>query len=384
MLSVIQEEQDSKKDVNIKTAQLVQLLSEIGPDIPEIARKLGQFKESVRYRYKEKILNKGMTVQGVIDYDRLGLKRVMAVVDLAEEYRSYAESIFTSMNELCFLTHFYKTTPDGLYLLGASVPTALVTSYIDFMHALQGRGLFRSIDILTFERFRSKPMRSEFYDFNTGRWDFDWTNSDSRALDSIGYRTEEVANFDYTDLLILKELQVDATRSFTEVASKLGIEYKKAMWHMTKHVAAKGLLMGYKVNWTGGHYDINRKVPLQNRHKYLVVEILAKGISEAEKISLVSKMERIPFVWAEAIGDNYFAEVFLPTDYLSEGLQYLQSVIAPIRNKARYFLVDQTTALTFSISYQLYSEQTNHWSLDTQDLLHRYENVLLKIKESTS
>jgi hypothetical protein len=382
-LSVIQEELESKRDVNIKTAQLVQLLTEIGPDIPEISRKLGQFKESVRYRYKEKILNKGMTVQGVINDDRLGLKRVIAVVDLTEEYRDYAESIFTSMNELCFLTNFYKTTPDGLFLLGATVPAEFVSSYIDLMLALKEKGLFRTIEISKFEWFRAKPMRAEFYDFNTGRWDFDWTNSDSRGLGSFGYTNEGAAHFDRIDLLILKELQIDATRSFTEIASKLGVEYKKATWHLTEHVLGRGLLRGYKVNWTGGHFDIKRKVPLQNRHKYLVVEILANGISEAEKISLVSRMDRIPFVWAEAIGDCYFGEVFIPTDYLSEGLQYLQGVIAPIRDKARYFLVDQTTAMTFSLSYQLYDEQTRHWRFDVQDLLHRYENVLMKIKGST-
>jgi len=49
-VALIGEQKESKKDVNTRTAQLVQLLTEIGPDIPEIARRLGQFKESVRYR----------------------------------------------------------------------------------------------------------------------------------------------------------------------------------------------------------------------------------------------------------------------------------------------------------------------------------------------
>ena len=34
------------------------MITEMGPNISEIARRLGQFKESVRYRYKEKLLNK--------------------------------------------------------------------------------------------------------------------------------------------------------------------------------------------------------------------------------------------------------------------------------------------------------------------------------------
>jgi hypothetical protein len=152
---------------------------------------------------------------------------------------------------------------------------------------------------------------------------------------------------------------------------------------LTEHVLERKLLKGYRVNWTGGHYDIKRKVSLQKQHKYLVVEILAKGVSDAEKVSLVSQMDRIPFVWAEAIGTNYFAEVFIPTDYLSEGLQYLEKVIAPIRDKAKYFLVDQPASLTFALSYKQYDGQTNKWQLDVEDLLRKYENVLLKIKERT-
>ena len=39
------------RDTSYKTAEMVKLISEIGPDIPEISRRLGQYKESVRYRY---------------------------------------------------------------------------------------------------------------------------------------------------------------------------------------------------------------------------------------------------------------------------------------------------------------------------------------------
>ena len=35
---------------NVKTGQLARMITEIGPNISEIARQLGQFKESVRYR----------------------------------------------------------------------------------------------------------------------------------------------------------------------------------------------------------------------------------------------------------------------------------------------------------------------------------------------
>ena len=80
-------------DTNTRTAQLVKLISEIGPDIPEISRRLGQFKESVRYRYKEKVLEKGFGVQASLNHEKLGLRRVVLVMDLAPDYNTYAHAI---------------------------------------------------------------------------------------------------------------------------------------------------------------------------------------------------------------------------------------------------------------------------------------------------
>jgi hypothetical protein len=45
-------EDQVRRDPGASTIALVKLVTEIGPDIAEIARRLGQFNESVRYRYK--------------------------------------------------------------------------------------------------------------------------------------------------------------------------------------------------------------------------------------------------------------------------------------------------------------------------------------------
>src|SRR3989442_6905891 len=91
-MALIEAQKESKKDVNTRTAQLVQLLTEIGPDIPEISRRLGQFKESVRYRYKEKIVNRGFAVQAAVDHEKFGLRRVIFVVDFAPQYKTKMRS----------------------------------------------------------------------------------------------------------------------------------------------------------------------------------------------------------------------------------------------------------------------------------------------------
>ena len=62
-----------RADASENTVALVKLVTEIGPDIAEISRRLGQYKESVRYRYKEKIVKRGFQVKADLDYGALGL-----------------------------------------------------------------------------------------------------------------------------------------------------------------------------------------------------------------------------------------------------------------------------------------------------------------------
>ena len=133
-VALIGEQKESKKDVNTRTAQLVQLLTEIGPDIPEIARRLGQFKESVRYRYKEKIVNRGFAVQAAVDHEKFGLRRIIFVVDFGPQYKEYAAAILTAMHELAYISSFAKTLPDGLFVVNASVPVGQETVLLDELY----------------------------------------------------------------------------------------------------------------------------------------------------------------------------------------------------------------------------------------------------------
>src|SRR5712692_9189158 len=161
-MAQIGEQKESKKDVNTRTAQLVHILTEIGPDIPEIARRLGQFKESVRYRYKEKIVNRGFAVQAAVDHEKFGLKRIIFVVDFAPLFKQYGAAILTAMHELAYVSSFAKTLPDGLFVVNASVPIEYVESFFQFINLLSEKGLFSVQRILPCDWFRVQPMRAEF------------------------------------------------------------------------------------------------------------------------------------------------------------------------------------------------------------------------------
>ena len=118
-MTVVEQESGS---VNSRTVQMAKLLTEVGPDIPEISRRLGQFKESVRYRYKEKVINRGIAITAAVDHEKLGLRRMIMIAEVPEPYAKYAQSIFAAMHELCYVVGFAKTQEGGEHIIQMSAP----------------------------------------------------------------------------------------------------------------------------------------------------------------------------------------------------------------------------------------------------------------------
>ena len=369
------------RDTSYKTAELVKLIAEIGPDIPEISRRLGQFKESVRYRYKEKVLGRGFGVQASIDHEKLGLRRVVMFAEFSSEYQQYAHSILSAMNELCYVVYFEKRMFRGDYMVDASVPAESVGSFVRFMTELKEKGLFSSVEVVPFDLFRIAPMRAESYDFDTGRWDFDWSTP-MHPESGGGYAPPEKVKFDKEDLLILKELQMDATRSFVEVADKLKLNYKMLAWHYKTHVLQRGVISGYYLRWMGTSYSTVLERALHRKHRYQQVALLATGLSEVERMALMGRAHGVPFLWSETLGEGkYLAHFFFPTENITEAYQFLTDAVRDIKEKVSIMPLDQAEALAFTISHQLYADDKKRWVFDEQQLNSRFDVLIQKIKE---
>jgi len=377
-------ERGETSNVNTRTVQLVKLLTEVGPDIPEISRRLGQFKESVRYRYKEKILNKGFAVQAMVDHERLGLQRVIAVLDFTDVYKKFSQSILASMNELCYLVSFSRTMPGGYYVASFSAPREAVRDLKLFLSLMKEKGMFSRLDIAEFDWLRVVPMKSEFYDFDTGIWDFDWTAKNTSDFVSAQYVPSTPARFDFVDLLLIKEYQMDANKSLKEISDRLKVNYKKLAWHFSTHVAGRHLLSGYRVNWMGTRYDYAIEKALHRQHKYFAVTMLVRGVTEYETMSLRQAVDRLPFLWSEAAGKNYFCEFAFPVDFVVEGLQFLTEAISSVKERAEIYVIDQSDAAGFTISYQKFNQTRKRWEFNLPDLIARFDALILEIKKETS
>lgn len=371
------------ENVNSRTVQLVKLLTEVGPDIPEISRRLGQFKESVRYRYKEKILGRGFAVQGAVDHEKLGLKRLMLIAEMPDPYKVYSQAILAAMHELCYVVGFTKTLVGGEHVVNLSVPDDHVARVRSFFEELKQKGMFSRLEILDFDWARVVPMKPEYYDFDTGRWDFDWRIG-SGDYKSAARVPSTQAKFDEIDLLIIKELQMDANKSMKEIADRINVNYKKLAWHHVSHVLERKLLSGFTVNWMGTRYDYTLEKVLHRKHRYFIVDLFVRNVSELESMTLRHNLDELPFLWGEAGGQNYFAELALPVDNVVEGLQYVGNAARPVADRMSLYPIDQTEAARFTIPYKLYDSASGKWTLDSQDLMQKFDQLMVQIKAGVS
>ena len=367
--------------LNVSTARLAELITQIGPSIPEIARRLGQYKESVRYRYKEKILKYGFAVQASIDYEKIGLRHIEMVVDFSKDFRDYAQSVLAAMSDICYIAGFEKLFPKGDYFVRADVPEEFVEPFEDFLDALRGKGVFESIEVHDFDWFRRIPMRAKFYNFEAGVWDFDWTNQSKVDLELGSYVPSRKTRFDYVDLFILKELYIDASRSLVEISKKLGTNYKSLAWHYRTHVLGRGLIKNYTIRWPGTKYDFKADRALHRQHRYFWVDILAKDLNDVERMEVMAGVGSLPFLWAEASGKDYFAQLAFPVDFYTEAMQRLQEILKPVRERAALYFPDQTNALSFVISHGLFDREANKWTFNQASLEGRFDELMLKIRE---
>jgi DNA-binding Lrp family transcriptional regulator len=370
-------------DLNRDIALMVKEISKIGPRVPEIARRIGRHKETVRYWYK-KLEEHNFAINCIVNHEALGLRRIIIKVKFGDAYADYIKPLMFAMNELCYVVGYAKTLPDDLYVVDASVPEARVEEYLAFIEELRGKGVFTEAEPYVFDWFRNVPMRADYYDFELGRWNYDM--SEMKGGDEVEPPLSSPQKLDRIDVLLVKELFVDARREVQDIQRSIreqdgvDINYKTLCWHLKEHVEGRGLLKGYRTNWMGTHYDQKSGRAGQRQHAYVGAELFVRGPSLEEKGRLMRMMGRFPVVWSEAVGKDYHVQMAIPSEMIMEGLEYIHETMEPVRNKSTFYLMDQMNAAGFTFSYKLYNEEARAWDFDRSELMAKFEALELQIK----
>jgi hypothetical protein len=318
----------------------------------------------VRYRYHRFFLDKGIAIQAVPSYARLGFKRLIIIAKLARSSEANAESIFMELCEYCYLHSFTRVLLTGEYVIHVAVPAELAAKCTAVYQSLHESGLFTEMEILEFDEMRNPRMKPELFDFVRGTWAFDWDSVRENEMELPVSGRSKVERYDRVDLLILKELDIDASRTLVKMAENVKVNLNALEFHYRDHVKARGLIKGYRLVWQGTKYDREQRKVVSRKEFYIELTILLRGGTHEEVVELMLLLNKTPFLWSEAQGAAYCAEVFLP-HYAYEGfLEYIDEFAMSAGRKLSIFVMDQSRAMRFVLQYDLFDAESKRWLLD--------------------
>ncbi len=352
-----------KRRSETEIREMARLIARMGPNIDEVSRIIGAHNETMRYRYRQ-LLERGFTIQASCNYESLGMKRVVAVVEPNDFFRENADTMFYLMHELAFIVGYAKIKRAGLYVLSASVPEESLSSWSEFMLQLKG-GVLNSIESVTLDEVHNPPMKVECFDFDTGRWRLNLRSRVGAATPDDGGAGRQ--KYDTIDLKIVSQLQIDANASLAEMCKNVGTgNYKTFTWHFREHVLRRHLIKGYRLNWMGMRGG-RRSGSLR---RYSWIDVIARDLAQGERIELARALNRTPFIWIEGSGTHtYYCRMVLPVEHGPRLQKLLDGAISPIRDRARWLQMDQRRAMHFSLHTQNYDERTGIWRFNKDEIL---------------
>jgi hypothetical protein len=341
------------------------IILEVGADIPEISRRMGLPLETVRYIYKERIINKRrMTVQRELEHDKLGLKHIQFVVTLDPEIEPlfYRGSLLSGVWEDVYAKTAYRIIPENQFFLDHLAPPALHTRLKDFYANLEDLGVLKINETYDCNRLIHSRMWVEDYNWDLPGWDFDWSPSSLKPPENIeDPPASDPVKFDKLDLLMVKDFEVDSDQTVADLAARNSISRPSAFWHFRKHVEAQGVFGKHRIRWLGTTRDSKTGQILQ-RQSFVGINFIAKELSSAEMMNVRAHLHSIPYLWSEQVGDtDYNAETFIPSLSLMEAFGFFSKILRPLGTRARIFTVDQSVSSNYSIHPHLFDDESDRW-----------------------
>ncbi len=222
----------------------------LGPrNLLEVSRQTGIPFTSVYHRV-ERIEKEGELAYLTPKLSRLGMMRavVLATARLGCEeavtQALKAPNLWQTVNS-CEGTF----THDSVH----AIPAPFINEFREYMRQLAKSGLIRRYKIILTGDYVPNFPDFNYYDAVTREWTFPWdqwfteiTNADPRK--TIDDPSEYEVSVDKKDLLIIKELQINARKSFAELAPKVGISLHGVKYHFDKKLVPDGLIQNIQFN----------------------------------------------------------------------------------------------------------------------------------------
>ena len=353
IISVLDEE-------NLK---IINTMKKYGPrNLQQISRKSGVPYPTVYTRVNR------LTDQGLLhtyaypNFSKIGLARALVLLTpapgrevLAREalkIPGYWLSIIRSSGEC-----------NGFYSLHG-VPADSRQDFEQYLDQLIPSGLATSYRIFWLGEFNDVSS-FDYFDLKKLVWKFPWATwlklfLDEKKREKAEEQDSHKDSFDKNDLLILKELMLDARKKLSEFARLIGVTLPAAKYRFD-NIVRKGLIKDYIINVLPYAPEISD-----------LMEVRLDFKSETLLAAKEKMLHGLPFVisYSKIRGANSITtRIYLPRSELNNLLTLLSALVRhDILDRFSYMALDHMTIENQTFSYEFYKDESG-WFYDNRQYL---------------
>jgi hypothetical protein len=333
---------------------LIETIRQVGvSNYSLIARLTGLNPETVRYKINKQLSRLGLEVLISIDYGKLGFSMsLLSVTPNANGGRAWLDHA----NYLIFAS---KAMTLDRYLCITAVPYRYKKKYADTIAEMQTLHLIDEYEFLPVSWVRYPPLRSEFFDLESGQWKVDWNKVDN-SQNEIGTTSKMVdteARIDQIDAKILRYMQEEPTVSPARVAKLIGANARTVRYHYSEHVMKGGLVLCNNVRWSDRNHQGKGTQTMQ-------IALVFTRIPAEETTNVRKLCNKIPFTVLEASLEErgHFAYLDVPMEHFHDTVNYIERNTASATYQHQMFILDSSKTQFLNIPEELFDKERG-WRL---------------------
>lgn len=358
---------------------LVETIRQVGiSNYSLIARLTGLNVETVRYKVNKQLGRLGLGIEVNIDYGQIGFStHVLHVKPNPNSTKSW-------LDVLPYLGFVARPMGSPQYFCVYSIPYRFRKRYVDLLESLKKDALIEEFSTEDVSWLRYPHLRSESYNFSTGRWTVDWKKIDMKDREE-GIQISPPntdARVDYIDAKILHFLQEDPGVNPAQIAKTIKANQRTVRYHYSEHVVTRKFILSNNVRWFRPVLEgkLDQLMELLISFKSLDSD----GLAKAKKVC-----NKIPFTWLEASssgGSSYYALLDIPMDYFHETVKYIESRIQSKDSQSMITILDPSKTRRLSFPDEMFDRERG-WCLSISEhdrMLNKSPIADSNISEGTS
>ena len=304
----------------------------------------------------------------------MGLKKVVVFVEAKPGLEDVLLESIKLHNYWLFLCRAYGPYEGcaGIW----TVPKGREENFVNYLNKLKETGVARSFELYWTTCHEGVNVQSRWFSVEENVWTFNWDEwmKEVETIEGeLPWTLKEPDDWpirvDREDLLIIKELEIDGRRTFTDISKRLEIPLETVKYHFREHISKRNLIEGYQV-------EIYRFPSLIS--EYLFFKFEFDTYEQLVKFALSLHDKPFPFHLGKVLGENTLTtHLYLPKWEFRKFVGSLSKLIKQgLLKSYRYFIQDMFQTWRETIPYQHFVE--GKWNYDEALYMDKLQRVLDK------